>query len=395
MNSTAEQNNIKFQIKSTTGINFVEEILALVKAFIESFLEIEFEEQRKGYKKKAVRQRNGYYHRSLVTEFGLIKDIRVPRYRGVVFVSRLFKKWQRRREKVDEIVTKMFLQGESCRDIRRIFREIYRDSLSISSVSRITNKMIKKVSEFHNRKITEKYSILWIDGIFFAVKERGKNKHKGKNRVILTVLGLNKNTGKKEIIDYLISSSENKYSYMRLLKSLLKRGLDKEAIDVIVHDGDKAISLAIEEVFSQTVKQQDCIFHKIQNLGCLVKHKSLKEKILKDAGIVYCSKSLPEYNKRKKSFILRYYKIEPDVVKSFKQDQLIKTKFAFPTIVYRYINTTNHIDRAFKEVRSRTNIIGCFEHNKSLDKIFFLIINFINQLFGNRSFEPSLSITQF
>lgn len=390
-----ELNNIKFQIKSTTGVDFVETILAFIKSYIESFLEIEFEEIRKGYKKKSVRQRNGYYRRSLVTEFGLIKDIRVPRYRGVVFINSLFNKWQRRREKVDEIITKMFLQGESCRDIRRIFREIYRDSLAISSVSRITNKMLKKVMEFHERKITEEYSILWIDGIFFPVKEPGKKKPKGKNRVILTVLGLNRNTGRKEIIDYLIAPSENKYSYMRLLKSLVKRGLNKTTIEVIVHDGEKSISSAIEGVFANRVKQQDCIFHKIQNLGSLVKNKSLKEKILKDAGIVYCSESIAEYNKRKKSFILRYYKIEPDLVESFKQDELIKTKFAFPSIFYRYINTANHIDRAFKEVRRRTNIIGCFEHNRSLDKNFFFVINFINQLFGNRSFEPSLSITQF
>jgi len=391
----ANTNNIKFEIKSSNEVNFIEGVIALIKMYIESFLEFEFEQFRKGYKKKAVRQRNGYYQRSLVTEFGLVQDIRVPRYRGVQFISSLFEKWQRRREKVDEIVMKMFLQGESCRDIRRIFREIYRDSLAISTVSRITNKILGIVNQFHLRKITEEYSILWIDGIFFPVKEKGSKKSKGKNRVILTVLGLNKQTGKKEIIDYLPASSENKFSYMRLLKSLLKRGLNKEAIEVIVHDGEHSIKSALEEIFDGTVKQQDCIFHKIQNLGSLVKHKHLKEKILKDAGIVYCSKSLPEYNKKKKSFILRYYRIEPEVVESFRQDDLIKTKFAFPSLMFRFINTTNHIDRTFKEVRRRTNIIGCFENNRSLDKNFFFITNFINQLFGNRSFEPILSITQF
>lgn len=391
----AGENKVKFQIKSTQGAGFVEEILCLIKTYIENFLEIEFEQFRKGYKEKSVRQRNGYYQRSLVTEFGLLKDIKVPRYRAVVFINSLFGKWQRRRDKVDEIVTKMFLQGESCRDIRRIFREIYRDSLAISSISRITNKMLEKVMEFHQRKIIEEYSILWIDGIFFPVKVEGRKKSKGKNRVILTVLGLNKQTGKKEIIDYIIAPSENKFSYMRLLKSLLKRGLNTTAIEVIVHDGEHSISSALEEVFGKTVKQQDCIFHKVQNLGNLVKQKSLKEQILKDAGIVYCSDCLAEYNKRKKSFILRYYRTEPELVESFKQDDLIKTKFAFPSLMFRFINTTNHIDRAFKEVRRRTNIIGCFEHNRSLDKNFFFVINFLNQLFGNRSFEPSLSITQF
>lgn len=392
---SVNKHKIIFEEKSSKQINFLEGIITLIKMYIESFLELEFEEKRKGYKKKQVRQRNGYYQRSLVTEFGLIKDIRVPRYRGVEFISKLFQKWQRRREKVDEIVMKMFLQGESCRDIRRIFREIFRDSLSISSVSRITNKILDKVSQYHQRKITEEYSILWIDGIFFPVKEKCRKKLKGKNRVILTVLGLNKQSGKKEIIDYLPSPSENKFSYMRLLKSLLKRGLNKAAIEVIVHDGEQSIKSALEEVFGGTVKQQDCIFHKIQNLGSLVKHKYLKEKILKDAGIVYCSRSLAEYNKKKKSFILRYYRIEPDLIASFKQDDLIKTKFAFPSLMFRFINTTNHIDRTFKEVRRRTNIIGCFEHIRSLDKNFFFITNFINQLFGNRSFAPNLSITQF
>lgn len=392
---SVNKHKIIFDEKSSKGINFIEGIIGLIKTYIESFLELEFEEMRKGYKKKQVRQRNGYYQRSLVTEFGLIKDFKVPRYRGIRFVSKLFKKWQRRREKVDEIVMKMFLQGESCRDIKRIFREIYRDSLAISSVSRITNKMLNIVDQFHQRRITEEYSVLWIDGIFFPVKERAIKKSKGKNRVILTVLGLNKQTGKKEIIDYLPACSENKFSYMRLLKSLLKRGLNKEAIEVIVHDGEHSIFSVIEEVFAATVKQQDCIFHKIQNLGSLVKHKSLKEQILKDAGIVYCSRSLAEYNKKKKSFILSYYRIEPEVVESFKQDDLIKTKFAFPSLMFRFINTTNHIDRTFKEVRRRTNIIGCFEHNRSLDKNFFFITNFINQLFGNRSFESILSITQF
>lgn len=389
------ENKIIFGEKSSKGINFIDAIIGLIKIYIESFLELELEEMRKGYKRKGIRQRNGYYERSLVTEFGLIPDIQVPRYRGIKFMSKLFKKWQRRREKVDEVVMKMFLQGESCRDIRRIFREIYRDSLSISSVSRITNKMSEVVNNFHLRKITEIYSILWVDGIFFPVKEEGRKKDKGKNRVILTVLGLNKQTGKKEIIDYLPAFSENKFSYMRLLKSLLKRGLNKEAIEVIVHDGEPSIASALEEVFGKTVKQQDCIFHKIQNLGSLVRHKSIKEQILKDAGIVYCSKSIAEYNKKKKSFILRYYRFEPEVVESFKEDELIKTKFAFPSLMFRFINTTNHIDRTFKEVRRRTNIIGCFENIRSLDKNFFFITNFINQLFGNRSFEPILSITQF
>lgn len=63
--------------------------------------------------------------------------------------------------------------------------------------------------------------------------------------------------------------------------------------------------------------------------------------------------------------------------------------------MFMLIKTTNHIDRAFKEVSRMSNIIGCFEHNRDLDKNFFFIVNFINQFFDNCSLEPILSITQF
>lgn len=39
----ASENTIKYQIKSSAGVDFIETILALVKMYIENFLEIEFE----------------------------------------------------------------------------------------------------------------------------------------------------------------------------------------------------------------------------------------------------------------------------------------------------------------------------------------------------------------
>jgi transposase-like protein len=48
----------------------------------------------------------------------------------------------------------------------------------------------------------------------------------------------------------------------------------------------------------------------------------------------------------------------------------------------------------FREVRRRTNVIGCFDNEFSLDKISFLIVNFNNQLLGNASFVKTLQLTQ-
>lgn len=208
-------------------------------------------------------------------------------------------------------------------------------------------------------------------------------------------MGLNKHTNKKEIIDYLPSLSENKWAYARLLKSLLRRGLHLQDIQAIVHDGDKAIESAVKKVFGDSVNQQDCIFHKLMNINSVIKDKSRKSEILKEASLTYTSTDYLEYIEKRKLFIEKYRYSEPDAVRVFRNDEHIKTKFSLPAFLYHFINTSNAIDRTFREVRRRTNAIGCFESVRSLDKTFFLISNFINQTMGNASFVNNLAFTQF
>lgn len=375
--------------------HFIKMAQKLIKELIENILEYEFEQQRKLYKPKSYRQRNGYYKRSLVTEYGLITDIKVPRFRGIKFLNSFFGPWQRRVKMVEDFVTQIFVQGHSYRDIRRIYGMKFGDNISLRTINKIMDKTLLTVEEFHKRTIKEQYSVIWIDGIYFPVKQDSIPKKKGKNYVVLVVLGLNKRTNKKEIIDYLPTGSENMWAYTRLLRSLLFRGLNPKDIQVIVHDGDQAIKSAVNRVFGDSVNQQDCIFHKLMNINSFIKDKSRKSEILKDASLVYKSTDYLDYIKRRKSFILKYRYREPDAVRVFRNDEYIKTKFALPDFLYHLINTNNSIDRTFREVRRRTDAIGCFENVKSLDKIFFLIINFINQTMGNASFVKNLAFTQF
>jgi len=208
-------------------------------------------------------------------------------------------------------------------------------------------------------------------------------------------LGLKKDTKKKEIIDFMLTHYENKSAYMNFINSLLDRGLNIDNLEVIVHDGDQAIKSALNEIFGDIVKQQDCIFHKLQNINNAIKNKQIRRGILRDASKVYKSIDYEQYLQRKKEFINKYKNIEPHAVKVFSDDMFIKTKFSLDVHLHHWINTTTPIDRMFREVRRRTNAIGCFKNRKSLNKIFFFIINFINEILGNASFSKKLALTQF
>ena len=84
--------------------------------------------------------------------------------------------------------------------------------------------------------------------------------------------------------------------------------------------------------------------------------------------------TLEEFQLRLKTFTKNYYRKEPDVVRCFSDDRFIITQYRLPEHLRIHLHTTNPLDRKFREVRRRTNIIGCFEHIHSLDKILFFLI---------------------
>jgi len=71
---------------------------------------------------------------------------------------------------VDELITKIYIQGDSYHNIRRFIWMFYQDGISLSTISRITNNLYGKAEEFHRSAITDKYSFLWLEGIYFSVK---------------------------------------------------------------------------------------------------------------------------------------------------------------------------------------------------------------------------------
>jgi transposase-like protein len=118
----------------------------------------------------------------------------------------------------------------------------------------------------------------------------------------LIALGLNKKTNKKETINFLLVGKETKRNYKKFINSLIDRGLNVNELELFVHDGDFAIVSAINEIFGDIVKQQNCIFHKLRNLSNAIKNKDLKEEILGEASQVYKSKSYFEYIEKKRVY---------------------------------------------------------------------------------------------
>lgn len=90
--------------------------------------------ERTGSRKK---HRNGAYERSLVTRFGTIEDLLVPRFRQGGLMHSLFAPYQQRTDDVDKALGTLFLNGVSTHKLKRIAEQLTGRTVSAQTVSSI------------------------------------------------------------------------------------------------------------------------------------------------------------------------------------------------------------------------------------------------------------------
>ena len=96
-----------------------ENTLRVVQRLLEESMEVEMLEQLRAahYRRTELRRgyRNGYRHRSLLTEMGMLEHLRVPRDRDGRYQPTVLPHYQRRQETVNQMVREMFLSGVTAR----------------------------------------------------------------------------------------------------------------------------------------------------------------------------------------------------------------------------------------------------------------------------------------
>lgn len=336
--------------------------------------------------------RNGYYVRNLDTELGPINELRIPRSRSGLFKTKVFKRYQRRQEKVNESIMNVFLCGVSTRDVSGAVKPLLETSFSASCVSRITKSLDGKVKEYHNRILLDEYQFLFLDGITLSVK----GSLKAKKKLVLVAYGIT-TFGKKELISFRIASSESAASWEAFLNDIYKRGLKGENLKLIVTDGCKGLHAAIDVVYAYT-KRQHCWVHKLRNVAKYLK-KSDEKEVLKGAKKMYMAETKREAVKLFRAWKNRWRRKYPRAVKCIEKDldELLNFLELFlpkkhQKLIKARIRTTNVIERAFREVRRRTRPMSCFNNQDSVNRIIYAIFTRLNTKWEDK---PLREFTQF
>src|SRR5699024_244569 len=118
------------------------------------------------------------------------------RTRSGEFSTDVFEKYERCDQALILSMLEMVVNGVSNRKIANITKRLYDETVSKSTVSKLTEKLNLIMKEWSNRNIgIQQYSYLFVDAIYIKVRETDKVVCKA----VYIGLGV-KNDGKREIV---------------------------------------------------------------------------------------------------------------------------------------------------------------------------------------------------
>jgi putative transposase len=355
-----------------------------LKVVAESMMEAELLEQLQATRYQRVDSRkgfrNGYRHRSLITQYGYL-ELKIPRDRDGKYQPDFIKQYQQRTVEVDKLIRDVFLSGVSTRQVGKVLAPLLGKEVSPQTVSRVVSSLDSEVRVFHSRIILDDYEYLFLDGITLKVKGASGVKKK----LVLCAYGITPK-GKREFISFHQASSESEASWEAFLRDLYQRGLEGRNLNLISTDGCAGLHRALDIVYPY-IPRQRCWAHKLRNVAERLPRKCQKE-CLKEAKGIYEAKNKREARKTFRDWSTHWKRIVPKAVSCIEEDLDELLNFLdCPESHRKKVRTTNVIERAFREVRRRTRPMSCFQNPASVERIIYGVINKLNKTWEEKPLQ--------
>jgi transposase-like protein len=241
---------------------------------------------------------------------------------------------------------------------------------SASAVSRLNQTLTDQFETWRERSLLTHYRILYLDGIHMTVRHGEQTD----SIIILTALGVDLE-GNKGVLALRACAEEDKDGWSCVLQDLRRRGATQ--MDLIVTDGHDGLLAAVCALFPATPRQR-CVVHKQRNVMNAIPHRERKEVATELAGI-WKQEKKEDALLNLAAFKAKYQKRYPEAVRSLMEDEEhLLTFYAFPSVMHRYIRTTNAIESFFSNVRQRTDQIDAFTTETSCLTIVWAVMQDIH-----------------
>lgn len=336
----------------------------LLKQMLEEILQAEMDEHMNDDERSLGNRRNGNTGKRVKSTAGEF-NLETPRDRSSTFEPQLVAKRQVIiSEELEAKVLRLYSKGVSTRDICELIEDTYGFTLSATTLSSITDRVIPLIREWQQRSLESVYCFVWMDALHYKVREDGKVV----SRAVYNILGVN-NKGIKDLLGMYVSESEGSRFWLQVLNDLKSRGVEDILIASI--DNLKGFTEAIETVFPKT-DVQSCIVHQVRNSMKFLAYKDSRE-FLVDLRTVYQALTKEEAEYNLDTVQSKWGKKYGPVFTSWRNNwEHLSNFFKYPEPIRRIMYTTNTIEGFHRQVRKITKTKGAFTSDMALLKLIYL-----------------------
>lgn len=343
----------------------------LFKQGIEAMLEAELDEHL-GYEKHSKtgynsgNSRNGSSTKTVKTESLGDIALSIPRDRNSRFEPGVIPKHSRMTDQLENAIIGMYSRGMTTPDIEEQVAEIYGVSVSASTVSNITNKLLDHIKAWQGRPLEKVYLIAWLDGIRLKIRHNSKIVDK----TVYLVIGLN-NQGFKEVLGMWISETESASFWLSVLGDLKSRGV--EDILITCTDNLSGFTQAIKAAFTLALTQL-CIVHQIRN-SCKFVPWSERREFAAGLREIYSAVNEQAAGDALDRFEQKWGGKYAYAIKSWRANWAeLVTFLDFPPEIRHIVYTTNIIESLNSGVRKFTKTKTIFPHDDAALKAVYMAV---------------------
>jgi len=342
---------------------FTELLQAMVNASLEGEMDHHMEKEKiEGEKNR----RNGHTKKEVKSSAGKL-SISTPRDRQSNFEPVLLGKRKKElKGGLEEAILALYAQGNSNEDIYRMLHKIYGIDYSTSAISRITDRVWPQITQWQQRPLSACYIILYLDGMFFRVKEDGKFREK----TIYSVYGVDVE-GNRDLLGIYLQSKESCTEWLLVLEDLKRRGVEDVFFTCI--DGLPGFKKVIQDVFPTAIVQR-CIVHKIRNSVRYAADKEYKG-LCKDLRTIYTSANKDLAAIALDEFEEKWGQKGERIAQLWRKDwEELMPFMEYTEDLRRMIYTTNPVENLHRIIRKVVKAKGAWISERALIKQLFLAL---------------------